>query len=215
MRNPHPDNDRRAGLAALAALKRYLAGTALSELDAALLHKLRELGSASERELADALSLARSTASRHAVELSGMGLVTERISPGDMRRTHLSVSGSGENVLFEITKAIGADQFAAAVDAIAFLEDAVRSLSAANGTRLSTAAFAALYLLSFGAMPACALAEALGQKQPTTSMMLKRLAEQGYIALEANPADARGRIAALTQEGGELIFDGLLHQFRD
>lgn len=197
--------DRRDGITALASLKHYLAGTALDEMDAALLHRLRELGDASEGELAASLSLARSTASRHAMRLSDLGLVSERILPSDMRATHLGVSDGGKSVLFEISKAIGSDCLAAAVDAVGFLQGSAKTLRAENGTALSASAYAALYLLSFGAMSPGELSQTLGQRQPSTSMMLKRLKEQGYVAAGADPADARRLIVSLTPAGETLV----------
>ena len=60
-----------------------------------------------------------------------------------------------------------------------------------------------------GAIPLTPLAEALGLERTTLTRNLRVLEERGLVMIVADPADARLRLATLTDAGADVLSDAL------
>ena len=74
-----------------------------------------------------------------------------------------------------------------------------RDVGAAGLTLLEWRVLATLH--GGDAVPVSVLAREVLAKQPTVTKLLQRMAAQGWLALEADPADQRRTLAAITQTG--------------
>lgn len=55
-----------------------------------------------------------------------------------------------------------------------------------------------------GPLAICELAQAVLAKQPTVTKLVQRLGEQGWVALQADPADQRRTVVAATAAGKRI-----------
>ena len=73
--------------------------------------------------------------------------------------------------------------------------------------RVSRSEAGILAALSAGPRRITELADLEGLAQPTTTLLVKRLEERGWVARERDPADGRAVIVSLTEAGATAIDD--------
>lgn len=190
---------------ALAALKDCLGSGPLGVGEVEALRVVARRQPLSAGELAVGLSLPPSRVTALVRSLIELDVVAERVSPKDRRRSLLRVTARGENVLFELTQALGADGLDCCFAIAQHLRQAARR-ARERGAALTVGQVALLALareqelLSVGTAATC-----LGMGQSSVSMATRALRRRGLVALRPSPQDRRQHLIGITAEGQRLL----------
>lgn len=159
-----------------------------------------------------ALCFTPSKTTRCLKKLTALNLIDELLDGDDLRKCYFRLSNKGENVAFEVMRAIGKTSIEWQLACFIKLTRAASAAEKAHGgckiTRTAQRLLLALYAADD--MTVCRLAEATFLSQSSTSMSLGVLRKKGLVEEGWAKADNRMRNVRLTSDGRNVVATMLL-----
>ena len=188
-------------------LKATVRGNALG-LDAlAMLLWLRDNPRSSASRVAELMFFSRPKTSRCLNRLLSYGLVQEQLDPNDLRKSSFSLSSRGDNVAFEIARALGARNVEHILQEHRRFCKASQTAAVEVGAKVSDQQLRVVMVLGEAGKPLAVteIARAAAIAQPSATMAIQALQDMGLAARSTSEHDGRMSLIALSSRGKRLF----------